>query len=76
VPTMLHQWQSYDRHIVPAHAPLVQHEECRRAFYAGAWACYQLVLAIAGEPDADECERQLEALGVEIGAITKDLRVG
>jgi hypothetical protein len=72
---ILREWQSYDRHIVPADAPLVQHEECRRAFYAGAWACYQLVLAITGEPDDDECERQLEALGVEISNIKTDLRL-
>ena len=75
MPTFLHQWQSYDRHIVPANASAVQREECRRAFYAGAWVCYQLVLAIVAEQDDDESERQIEALAVEIRGITTDLRI-
>jgi hypothetical protein len=31
-------WRSHVEAIIPASAPLVQHQECRRAFYAGAGA--------------------------------------
>jgi hypothetical protein len=73
--TMFEAWQAYDAQVVPKEASPVQREECRRAFYAGAWAAYQLVLEAAGDGD-DSChegEKQLAALGDEIVSIVKDL---
>jgi hypothetical protein len=73
--TIFEEWQSYDRDVVPVTAPDIQREECRRAFYAGAWACFCAVLA-ATEPDnEDECERRLQAIQDEIQNIPKDLRL-
>lgn len=74
--TMLAAWRSYDAAIVPTAAPQVQREECRRAFYAGAWAAYNLMLAACDQKSNEDAEAQLYALGIEIRAITKDLRVG
>ena len=38
-PAIFDEWRSYDRDVVPSAASAIQREECRRAFYAGAWAC-------------------------------------
>ena len=32
--TLFDEWQGYRRDVVPPHAPAIQVEECRRAFYA------------------------------------------
>jgi len=61
-PTVADGFASYWRSVVPAGAPDVQVQECRRAFYAGAWAMYcALVIHTADLSDADG-ERYLEAL--------------
>lgn len=67
------EWQSYNEAIVPAAAPPLQREECRRAFYAGAWALYWLVLEATADPDEEKCERNLKALHDELKSITVDL---
>jgi len=71
--TMFEEWQSYERDVVPSTAPDIQREECRRAFYAGAWACFCAVLAASEPADEDECERRLQALQDEIENVPKDL---
>ena len=38
------EWDDYRRKVIPADAPSVQTTECRRAFYAGSWAFYALVM--------------------------------
>jgi hypothetical protein len=69
--TMFAAWQSYDAAIIPKAAPPVQHEECRRAFYAGAVAAYNLVMIACKAESDDAAEAQLYALGVEIRAINR-----
>ena len=69
------EWQSYERDVMPAGAADVQREECRRAFYAGAWACFCAVLAATEPDDEDECERLLQAIENEIKNIPKDLAI-
>ena len=71
--TFLSEWQSYDRDVVPAGAPDVQREECRRAFYAGAWACFCAMLEAVAPEDEDECERRVQAIQDEIENVPKDL---
>jgi hypothetical protein len=72
---MFEEWRSYDRDVVPSTAGDVQREECRRAFYAGAWAAFCAVLAASEPPDEEECERRLEALQSEIMAAPSDLSI-
>lgn len=75
MPTMFSEWQSYDRDIVPAGAPDIQREECRRAFYAGAWACFCAVLAATEPEHEDTCESNLQAIQDELTGMTKDLNI-
>lgn len=68
-------WKTYERDVLPKDAPMIQREECRRAFYAGAYGSFGLVME-ATEPDSeDDCEANLQALQDEMQAMVKDLRV-
>lgn len=73
--TVFEQWQSYEREVVPAGAPMVQREECRRAFYAGGQAVFGLVMAAVDPESSDECEDNLQALQAELQAMVADLRM-
>ena len=48
------QWDSYRRDVVPARAPLIQLQETRRAFYAGAWAALQLLAAVSSDDVSED----------------------
>jgi hypothetical protein len=68
--TIAESFDTYRRAVIPIDAPAVQVEECRRAFYAGA---YFLLLNIAyniGDESTDEEAgiQQLEALKAECEA--------
>ena len=41
--TLADQWTEFSKEFVPANAPLVQTQECRRAFYAGAAAFFSTI---------------------------------
>ena len=41
------QWQAYLDNVLPKNAPPMQIRECRMAFYAGAWAFYQIQMTHA-----------------------------
>ena len=73
--TLLSQWQSYEAEIVPNGAPIVQREECRRAFYAGAVSMFGLTLQATVPQDEDLCERNLQALQKELEDFPNDLRI-
>ena len=49
------QWESFEKAVMPKGASLVQQQEMRRAFYAGASAMFGLVTDL-GDDDADEGE--------------------
>ena len=74
-PTVYEQWKSYERDVMPREAGAVQREECRRAFYAGAYASFLLVMAATEPKSEDECEANLQALQDEMEAMAKDLRI-
>lgn len=76
MPTFFEEWKSYEHDVVPAEAPPVQREECRRAFMAGAAIGFKLTLeAATTDEDDDVCEANLRKLESEIHAIPKDLRM-
>ena len=54
-------WESFEAHVIPADSPLVQVQECRRAFYAGAMAMLSMCESV-GETGVSEDEgvRRLE----------------
>ena len=41
--TLADQWTEFSKEFVPANAPPVQTQECRRAFYAGAAAFFSTI---------------------------------
>jgi hypothetical protein len=47
-------WVGFDSAVIAEDAPPVRRQECRRSFYAGAWAALQLLMAAAGEDVPDE----------------------
>jgi len=69
------EWKSYEREVVPKNATAIQREECRRAFYAGAWASFELVMAATYPTNEDDCDANLQALHDEMRAMVKDLRI-
>lgn len=71
--TMREQWTSYAERVLPKPAGTNQVIETQRAFYAGAWAMYQLVLELSGDPD-DVSEQSLAAGAANLIAIEAELR--
>lgn len=53
-------WESYRDGVLPKDAPQVQVDECRKAFYAGAFSHHCITTSI-GDPGISE-ERGLEIL--------------
>jgi hypothetical protein len=75
---VLEGWNSYRREVIPAEAPVIQVEECRRAFYAGCIHLFYAVLGIMDpgtEPTAGDLaqmtaiEGELKAYGAEMAAL-------
>jgi hypothetical protein len=70
-------WKKYREQVIPAGAPAVQIEESRRAFYAGALACFGVFLSLEGEDEEtpadlaklDRLKEQLDAYCDEMGAL-------
>lgn len=51
--TIRSAWDSYRRAVLPATAPAIQIQECRRAFYAGAEGLYvRIMTGLEPGPDA------------------------
>lgn len=64
--TIGEQWASYVSKVIPADAPPVQVEECKRAFYAGAQGMFQAVMAATEPEDEDASEDRLASLEFEM----------
>jgi hypothetical protein len=72
---VFNEWTDYLQQIIPANAPPIQIEECRRAFYAGGLAVYALMMQAVEPADHRECDQNLEALHTELLAISRDLAI-
>lgn len=71
------EWQSYRRKVLPAAAPPVQVQECRRAFYAGAMAAFAIYHAIGDDAiSEDEGVQILSDLQDELDEFPKLVREG
>jgi hypothetical protein len=64
--TIGEQWASYLAEVVPADAPDVQREECKRAFYSGASAMLTCVFAATDHAEEDMCQAAIGALEREL----------
>lgn len=70
-------WRSYQREVLPADAPAIQVQECRRAFYGGLKAGLALLLTIGDdEITEDQGADLLEALLRECRAFQADVLEG
>ena len=72
---MAEQWDQFARAVVPVGAPLVQRQEMRRAFYAGAQAIlFRVIAAFAPEEEPtpedlqimSDLERELSDFAVAV----------
>jgi hypothetical protein len=59
--TLANAWKTYRRRIIPATAPDVQIQECRRAFYGGAEALLQQI-ANGLDPGSEVTQDDVEYL--------------
>lgn len=64
--TIGEEWASYHAEVIPAEAPPVPVEECKRAFYAGAQAMWAAVMTATEPVDEDQCEARLAAIEREM----------
>jgi hypothetical protein len=70
------EWESFERDVVPKDAPLVQRQEMRRAFYAGARGLFRIQLdEFAAMSDA-EAERGMQAIEEELRQFLRDVKEG
>lgn len=68
-------WESFSKAVLdPIHAPAVQREEMRKAFYAGAATMFTLVNEAAVDPDEDVCVQHMKVLSQELDAFAQSLR--
>jgi len=69
-------WNNYARMVLPKNCPTVQRVECRRAFYAGAYAFFQATMA-ALDPDKEVTEEDMEILRLALKELGEEiLRLG
>jgi hypothetical protein len=72
------EWTTYRNRVIPTTAPSVQLVESRRAFYAGAWAFYSLLMNHL-EPGANETPADMkfmEKLDSEMRAFRNKVQRG
>ncbi len=71
-------WRSYAEQIIPANAPDVQRQECRRAFYAGAVSTFGGIMAMLdpGTEPTDADLQKMSALQEELDQYARDLESG
>lgn len=68
-PRIQQAWDSYLQAVVPVGAPAVQLTECKRAFFAGAAAAFDVFTAIGDDAvSEDEGVTRLEELSQEMQA--------
>lgn len=50
---MQEAWRTYQQELIGRHVPAGQQDECRRAFYAGAFALFRLALEASTDPKSE-----------------------
>jgi hypothetical protein len=71
------KWESYLREVIPAAAPDVQIQECRRAFYAGAQGMFTAMYHVSTDDiSEDQGAEHLEELNQELQAFATDVAAG
>ena len=71
-------WNEFSRKVLPADAPVIQRQEMRRAFYAGAGGLLKAIEKCL-DPGADATDGDLTMMiGIsnELTAFVKDIRDG
>lgn len=61
-------WLTYKSLVVPTDAGHTQITECKRAFFGGARALFELQTGVLTELPDDECEKQMSRLQEELSA--------
>jgi hypothetical protein len=72
------EWLTYRNEVIPKNAPLVQLQECRRAFYAGAQALLHTVMRLS-DPGIEPTEadmRMMEGIEQELQDFAKAVMAG
>jgi hypothetical protein len=62
ISTVAQKWYAFAVSVLPDPCPAIQHQEMRRAFYAGAWAMFNLTSHEITALDDDAGVQALEAL--------------
>lgn len=77
LPTVDEEWRTYRNKVLPKGCPDTQVIECRRAFYAGAWALFNLQLRV-GEPDVSVAQgvEAFESIGRELVQFNEQVKAG
>lgn len=75
--TVMQQWESYEREVVPKTAGAEQRIESRRAFFAGAQALLNLVSGV-GSDDVSENQgvAMLDGLSAELQVFSEAVLAG
>lgn len=74
-PTIEEAWDSFHREVIPRHASLIQVQEMRRAFYAGAHGMMEINSKLTDFSD-DEAVEILEAVVNELHQFVRDVAAG
>ncbi len=66
-------WEFFSVRVISSKAPQIQKDEMNKAFYAGASACFELVMSFTNYSD-DEAELKMTQLNLEFINYAKGLR--
>jgi hypothetical protein len=73
------EWASYVERVMPPDAPSLQHQEMRRAFYAGVASLFflQMKMLDPGSEDATEADlARMDSIHAELAQFEADVRRG
>lgn len=73
---ILEEWNAFRSKVLPADISEIQHIETRRAFYAGAIACFSIINRITEQTPDEEGMQLFDELALEFGKYAEDLRSG
>lgn len=74
--TIKDAWESYRTGVIPATAGRMQLQECRRAFYSGAWAFLQMQIHYMAAQEDEKALDIITAWNEECKQFAKDVEEG